>query len=118
MQRRDFLKQGTVVGTAIGGLATLSGCIGGSSAPEEATFRVNYLGDWSGSVGTGGSSKSISGFGRESYTITNPSIVSGNAQKRDNGSGRLTVSVLVNGDIKARTSTSAEYGLAQVSHTF
>lgn len=114
MERRELLKNsaGAVAGTSL-----LTGCLGDSS-PDEATFTVEYFGRWAGSVSTGESSQSISGDGRNSYTITDPTIVSGNAQKRDNRESTLTVSISVNREVVAQTSTRAQYGLAQVSHTF
>ena len=113
MNRRQLLKRSAGVVS----VPLLSGCIGGSS-PEEAIFEVDTFGEWSGSVGTAGSTRSISGRGRESYTISNPGIVSGNAQKRERGSSTLTVRIIAEGEVVAQSSTSSEFGIAQVSHSF
>jgi hypothetical protein len=42
-------------------------------------------------------------------------IVSGNAQKSQAGRATLTVEILVDGEVVKKASTSAEYGVAQVT---
>jgi hypothetical protein len=114
VERITFLKRGAV---SVGTLSIVSGCLGAGS-PDEATFEVDYFGDWSGALGGTGSMSSISGSGSRSYTINDPGIVSGNAQKRDGGTGTLTVSISANGEVVAESSTSSQFGVAQVSHSF
>lgn len=78
--------------------------------------RISYDGEWSGSIGSGGSTRSVDGSGTETFDIDGePFIVSANAQKQDDGSGELTVEILQDGEVIARKTTSAEYGLAQVT---
>jgi len=78
--------------------------------------RISYNGEWSGSISEGGSSRSVDGSGTETFDIDgNPSIVSVNAQKSDDSSNELTVEILQDGEVIARETTSAEYGLAQVT---
>lgn len=62
--------------------------------------------------------RSISGTGSDSYVITDPSTVSGNAQKQDLGPEPLTVSILADGDVLAESVTSSPSGVARVSHSF
>lgn len=112
MNRREFIRYGSV---ATAGTTLLSGC---SGSPGEATFEVDYFGEWSGALSTGGNSRSISSRSGSRYSIDNPSVVSGNAQKRDRGTSTLTVQIRANGEVVAQSSTSSNYGLAQVSHTF
>lgn len=114
MNRRSFLKRSSLVSVGAVGVA---GCTGVGS-PSEATFVVDYFGSWHGSVGTAGGSRSISGRGSQRYTIDEPDIVSGNAQKRDDSTSRLTVAIRADGDVVARSSTASAYGVAQVSHSF
>jgi hypothetical protein len=42
-------------------------------------------------------------------------IVSGNAQKMRGGRGTLTVQIVVDGQVVKQASTTAQYGIAQVS---
>ncbi|QZX98489.1 hypothetical protein [Halobaculum rubrum] len=91
----------------------------GEKPRQYVSFRVLYGGEWSGSLGTEGGQRSISGVGDSHLPVDNSaSIVSGNAQKRDGGgSGELTVQILVDGAVRAEQSTTAEYGVAQVSES-
>lgn len=97
-----------------------SGDSNGDSSESSTTFsvRIEYNGDWSGSIGGDGSTRSVDGSGTETFDIEGtPSIVSANAQKQDDSSGTLTVQILEDGEVVEETSTSAEYGLAQTSHS-
>jgi len=136
MNRRKFI--------TIGSMATITGIAGCSGEPEgepdddsseqstdgsseqstddsseqDSSYqvRINYDGEWSGSVGGEGSSRSVDGSGTETFDIDgDPFIVSANAQKQDDGSGELAVEILQDGEVIARETTSAEYGLAQVT---
>lgn len=100
---------------------------GGGSTPEsteeprtesESNYqvRISYEGEWSGTVGGEGSMRSVDGSGTKTFDVQgDPTIVSANAQKRDSGSGELTVEILQDGEVIARRSTTAEYGVAQVT---
>ncbi|GGC63377.1 hypothetical protein [Haloferax sulfurifontis] len=82
------------------------------------SFKVTYSGDWRGSLMVGGSSRSIDGSGDESFSIDgSPNVISGNAQKQDDSDDKLTVQILENGEVVKESSTTAEYGLAQVSYS-
>ncbi|MFC6784539.1 hypothetical protein ACFQFH_01260 [Halobaculum halobium] len=90
----------------------------GEKPRQYVSFKIRYDGEWSGALGTEGGQRSISGVGDSHLPVDNSaSIVSGNAQKRDTGSSALTVQILVDGDVVAEQSTTAEYGVAQVSES-
>jgi hypothetical protein len=87
------------------------------------SIRIDYRGSWQGAVsltGAGSSTtESISGSGPTTIRITGePDIVSANAQKQDGGGGTLTIQIRHEGEVVAQASTSAEYGVAQVSESF
>ncbi|MFC6873639.1 hypothetical protein [Halobellus marinus] len=93
---------------------------GGDGGGSESSFsvRIQYSGEWQGSVGSGGSIRSVDGSGTETFDIEgSPDIISANAQKQDDSSDTLTVQILENGEVVKESSTSAEYGLAQVSYS-
>lgn len=86
----------------------------------EASFsvRIQYGGEWTGTIGTGGSQRSVDGEGDESFEIDGePSIISTNAQKQDDSSDELTVQILNGDEVVKEASTTAEYGVAQVSYS-
>lgn len=93
---------------------------GGGGTESGATYavRVQYDGEWQGSVSTGGSSRSIDGSGSRTVDIDgSPDVISANAQKQDDSDRELTVQILEEGDVVKEASTTAEYGIAQVSYT-
>jgi len=88
----------------------------GGSSDSSYQVRISYDGEWSGSISGDGSSRTVDGSGTETFDIDgDPFIVSANGQKRDDGSGTLTVEILQGGEVIARQSTSASYGVAQVT---
>ena len=109
------------------GSADQSGDESGDESSEQSTddsseqdssyqVRISYDGEWSGSIGGDGSTRSVDGSGTETFEIEGePLIVSANAQKRDEGSSELTVEILQDGEAIARETTSAEFGVAQVT---
>lgn len=89
-----------------------------SESESASTYevQVNYDGEWQGSISAGGSSRSVQGSGSETIEVDgSPDIISANAQKQDDGSGELTIQILEDGEVVEETSTSAEYGVAQVT---
>lgn len=82
-------------------------------------IKVSYDGDWSGTVGTLGNSRSVDGSGTETFDVkkSNPDTVSVNAQKRDGSSGTLTVQIINNGNVVKESTTSAEYGMTQITYS-
>jgi hypothetical protein len=80
--------------------------------------RIEYDGEWSGSVGSGGSTSSVDGSGTETIEIDgSPDIISANAQKQDDSSNELTIQILEDGEVVEEGSTTASYGVAQISHS-
>lgn len=81
--------------------------------------QVIYAGAWSGAIAQDSSTQSVDGSGNKNFDISgNPRVVSVNFQKRDGGSGTLTVNILQNGKVVKTVSTSAQYGVAGVAATF
>lgn len=80
--------------------------------------HIIYDGEWQGAMGSGGSTKTISGSGETTLDVDDPDfVVSANAQKMDGGSGTLTIQILKDGKVIEETETDADYGIAQVSAT-
>lgn len=97
-----------------------SGGSGGDSSSSSSPFevRVEYDGEWSGSISVGGSSRTVEGTGSKTVAVDgNPSVIAANAQKQTDSSGTLTIQILKNGEVEEGTSTSADYGVAQVSYS-
>ncbi len=91
---------------------------GGGSSGSTYQVRIVYDGEWQGSISQGGSVRSTQGSGTEIIEIEGtPDIISANAQKQDNSSRELTVQIVENGEVVKETSTTAEYGVAQVSYS-
>jgi hypothetical protein len=91
-----------------------------SNSASEGAFevRVVYSGQWQGSISVGGSARSVEGSGDETIPLDgNPSVISANAQKNAADSEELTVQILKDGEVVKETSTTAEYGVAQVSYS-
>lgn len=78
--------------------------------------KIIYDGEWSGAAGDAGSINSISGSGDKTIDIPDDAnIISANAQKKDSSSDKLTVQILKDGEVVKESSTTAEYGVAQVA---
>lgn len=90
---------------------------GSDDVPSGYAIKVIASGDWTGAIATGsGDTRSIEGSGTKIIDVEgSPSIVSANAQKQAANSETLTVQILMDGDVVAESSTSAEYGTAQVT---
>lgn len=89
-------------------------------APTQAEtgiqVEIDYSGKWQGALGTGANVKSVSGNGAQTFTLqSNVALVSVNAQKMDDSSKTLTVSILKNGKVVATENTNAAYGVAMTS---
>ncbi|WP_363466523.1 hypothetical protein [Halogeometricum borinquense] len=113
MDRRTFLRSSASVAS----VSAFAGCsalgILGSSGPF--TVTIDYPGSWGGSVGSPDGQRSVQGSGTEQFEIEGD-IVSAVAQKRDAGTGRLTVSIAAGDNVVKRQSTTAQYGTVSVSH--
>ena len=78
--------------------------------------KIIYDGEWSGAAGDVSSINSISGSGDETIDMPDDaSLISANAQKKDGSSNELTIQILKDGKVVKESSTTAEYGVAQVS---
>ena len=87
-----------------------------ASSAQGKQIKIIYDGEWSGAAGDTGSVNSISGSGNKTIDVDNSAhIVSANAQKQDASSSELTIQILKDGKVVKEASTSAEYGVAQVS---
>ena len=109
------------------------GMITGGGSPDKNTSPINdgnnnveqitgkqvkiiYDGEWSGAAGDVSSINSISGSGDETIDMPDDaSLISVNAQKKDGSSNELTIQILKDGKVVKESSTTAEYGVAQVS---
>lgn len=92
----------------------------GEASTQQSGYsvRIQYSGDWQGSIATGGQSRSVEGSGTTTYDISgDPFVISANAQKMDSGGGTLTVQIVEDGQVVRETSTSASYGVAQTSYS-
>ena len=109
------------------------GMITGGGSPDKNTSPINdgnnnveqingkqvkiiYDGEWSGAAGDVSSINSISGSGDETIDMPDDaSLISANAQKKAGSSNELTIQILKDGKVVKESSTTAEYGVAQVS---
>lgn len=103
------------------GMAQVSySSLSGNSSNKKSGYvvKISYDGKWSGAVGGDGSTRTVEGSGTKKFPIKgDPFAISGNAQKRDGGAGKLTIQVLNDGKVIKESSTSAEYGMAMVTVT-
>lgn len=90
----------------------LAGCT--TTTDVEWTVDILYESSWSGTVGAEGEQRSVDGTGNASYTVTG-TVASANAQKEDDSARELTIQLVAEGEVIEQTSTTAEYGVAQVS---
>lgn len=71
-----------------------------------------------GSISAGGSAQSVDGSGSDTIAVDgSPSGISANAQKGDDSSSTLTIQILKDGEVVKESSTSAEYGMAQITYS-
>jgi|GEM_PF-953259 hypothetical protein len=87
-----------------------------SSTGGPVSLVISYSGEWSGAVSDSSGTRSIEGYGDKTINLGNINgAVAANAQKSDAGSGVLSISLEQNGKTLKKTSTTSEYGLAQIS---
>jgi hypothetical protein len=82
-------------------------------ATVTATIQIVSNTSWSGSIGADGESRTVDGSGSQSFTVKGTIIVAV-IQKQTEG-GYLTVSIIVDGQMKASQTTTAAYGVISVS---
>lgn len=94
-----------------------------NNAPTDsgnAVMKISYSGTWTGSIASSSGSKSVQGTGMQTFQLgPNSGSYSGSFQKTDNGTLPLTVEILDGGGnaVESET-TTANYGVVTVSHTF
>lgn len=94
-----------------------------ANEPETANAIVRVTGNeaFSGNYGTLDSSRSVDGIAPAEYSLEvdtglfSTDSVTAVMQKTGAGSGELGVEIIVDGEVVQETSTTAEYGVAQVS---
>ena len=92
-----------------------------STTPSDNSVivEVNYAGPWKGAIEDNTGGRSEQGSGSKYFSLGNdPGIVSTNFQKMDNSSESLEVEIIYNNDILEIQSTTAQYGIASISHSF
>lgn len=90
-----------------------------SEADTTATLVIDYEGEWSGTLETGGSSQSIDGHGSETFEIEgeNSSImVSATIMKEDSSSETLLVEMIVDDQVVQSSSTNSPSGTVTLSY--
>jgi hypothetical protein len=91
-----------------------------SGHPSRVQILITYYGAgaWSGAYYNDGTPVSVNGTGSTIITVNNPgSNVSTSIQKRDGTTEKLKVEILKNGDELTAGSTSAAYGVIEISAT-
>ena len=87
-----------------------------SSTGGAVSLVISYSGEWSGAIADSSGTRSIEGTGDKTINLGNiDGAVAANAQKRDSGSGTLTISLKQNGKTLEKDTTSSDYGMVQVS---
>ncbi len=109
-----------VIGVIVLVLIVVFGCllVGliGNSNDGNIQIKIIYSGSWSGSIGDDSGQRSVDGRGTQVFDMKGGTVVAV-IQKMDSG-GTLTVQILQDGKVIETQSTSAEYGVVSVSHTF
>ncbi|KZX10698.1 hypothetical protein [Methanobrevibacter curvatus] len=97
---------------------------GGDKTPEDKStnyegyqIKIIYDGEWTSVAGGIDSSNSYDGNGNKTIDLADVSgdIVSANAQKQDGSSSKLTIQILKDGKVIKEGSTTAAYGVAQIT---
>jgi hypothetical protein len=89
-----------------------------SGYPSRVQILITYYGAWSGAYYNDGTPVSVNGTGSTIITVNNPgSNVSTSIQKRDGTTEKLKVEILKNGNELTEGSTSAAYGVIEISAT-
>ena len=93
-----------------------------ASSTGTPVVKVSYSGPWTGNIDDTSGGRSLQGSGSQTFQLKTPGVVSAVFQKNDpttNSTGTLTVQIVDgSGNIVATQSTSANAGVASVSHTF
>lgn len=95
-----------------------SGSSSSSSSSSSSNVDVSIISSsaWSGAISDSTGTRSIQGTGSQTIALGSVTgAVAANAQKEGNDTGTLTVSITSGGKTLATQSTSAAYGVVQVS---
>ena len=86
-----------------------------SITPKATTFTIEIQSNtsWAGSIGAGGSSRSIEGSGSQSFQVSGTIAVA--VIQKQTEYGTLTVSILKGGRVLDSQTTTASYGVVSVS---
>lgn len=86
------------------------------SSSSAVSLVISYSGEWSGAISDESGTRSIEGTGSKTIDLGDiTGAVAANAQKMDDSSETLTISLKSGGETLEKQSTSADYGMAQVS---
>jgi len=91
--------------------------IPGAMGGETSQISIGYSGEWSGTIGTDGNSRTVEGSGNETFDMDGQNVAA-TIRKLDNGSDPLTVRILQDGSIVEEETTTAGNGVVRVSHIF
>jgi hypothetical protein len=110
----------TVNNTSTGVQSSQSSQSGSGTSNQYNTVHVDYAGSFSGSITDSGGTRTVQGTGPQSFQLSmNPGNVGMTIQKKDNGNGTLTVSILdINANTLKTNSTNAAFGVVSLSYTF
>lgn len=87
--------------------------------PRRVAIRVRYRGAWSGSVETDTGSRTVDGFGPETFRLNEaPSVLLVSVNKEENNRDRLTVEIRENGRVVESASTRQPGGGVRLTHSF
>lgn len=87
-----------------------------SSSSSGVAVVISYSGEWGGAIADSTGTRTIEGTGPKTINLGEvDGAVAANAQKKDSGSGTLTISLTKDGSTLKTSSTSAQYGVASVS---
>jgi len=120
-EKKEVTEKKPNVGSILGAIFFIIVVIAGpiiwwwSMTPKSATFTIQIESNtsWSGSIGADASSRTIEGYGGETWEVTGTIAVAVIQKQTD--CGYLTVSILQGGRVLDSQTTSAAYGVVTVS---
>lgn len=114
------LTQTTTPSVSNNGLSSSSSSSSDSSSSGSSTSAVklviSYSGDWTGAISDSSGTRTIEGTGDKTINLGNiDGAVAANAQKSDDSSETMTISLKKGVSTLKKSSTSSEYGVVSVS---
>ena len=116
----NIAKKPTTITTIVQPSSTETPSLFQSGNPSRVQILITYYGAgaWSGAYYNDGMPVSVNGTGSTIITVNNPgSNVTTSIQKRDGTTEKLKVEILKNGNELTEGSTSAAYGVIEISAT-